>query len=788
MATTFSLAAGPAMAWTPADLGDKLVLWLDAQDSATITASGGKVSQWSDKSGRDNHLAQSATGRQPVVAGQGINGKQTLAFAGSGVFLMNNSPKGLPTGNSDYSMVIVYRYDDSLSGDLVGSMYPVTFGTPARSRVAALDIRAKGGSRFVHYNHDTVMPAPQPAFLDGKAHWVVDTYQAGTRKQQLYFDSAVGPAVTQESPLALGDDYIAVNAFSSTNERNGSRFQIGEVMIVAGLLSAADLENLNRYVQQKWSIPPVSEIKEEKVDYTSKVPQFTFADTLAEQEAQLKTNPLILRYAASRKAMANDPHRPLYHFVSPEGNLNDPNGLCFWQGRWHLFYQAYPPEDPRQHWGHAVSDDLIHWRDLPLAIYPNPEKQCFSGSTYVEDGRVIAMYHGTLVGTMLATSTDPLLLNWKKIGQHDGIVIPYARPGEPALPYNIFDPCIWKKGDTYYALTAGTRPVGPGGKPMRAQFLHRSQDLEHWEYLHPFVEDDFYSRVGDDGACPYFWPIGDSRYILLHFSHMRGGKYMIGNYDKVKDKFYVVNGGYFNHGPAVSPGGVHAPSAYPDGKGGVIAIFNMNPARPTNGWNQIMTLPMRLTLGENDLLEMEPTGDYASLRYDHQHINAMTLPANQEIVLDNVRGNAMEMMVELDPQSARTIELNVLRSPDQREVTRILFSRDRGISDRSLPGRPRFSGITLDASRSSILPDVMARMPEDADALVKPDETVKLHVFLDRSVVEVYVNGRQIVAQRVYPGLPESVGVSLRAIGRDARLLSLDAWQMKSIYEAYANH
>ena len=86
---------------------------------------------------------------------------------------------------------------------------------------------------------------------------------------------------------------------------------------------------------------------------------------------------MLERFRASREAKADDPHRPIYHYVNPEGRLNDPNGLCFWQGRWHLFYQAYPPEDPRQHWGHAVSDDLIHWRDLPLAIYPNPERPAF---------------------------------------------------------------------------------------------------------------------------------------------------------------------------------------------------------------------------------------------------------------------------------------------------------------------------------------------------------------------------------------------------------------------------
>src|SRR4051812_9995776 len=107
-------------------------------------------------------------------------------------------------------------------------------------------------------------------------------------------------------------------------------------------------------------------------DYTSKVPKFTFSSSLQEQQQELKTNPLILRFAASRRQLEGDKFRPIYHYVNPEGNLNDPNGLCYWNGNWHLFYQAYPPEDPRQHWGHAISTDLIHWKDMPYAIYPNP--------------------------------------------------------------------------------------------------------------------------------------------------------------------------------------------------------------------------------------------------------------------------------------------------------------------------------------------------------------------------------------------------------------------------------
>ena len=520
--------------------------------------------------------------------------------------------------------------------------------------------------------------------------------------------------------------------------------------------------------------------QETQTDYTSRVPKFKFADTLEEQEAQLKTNPLMLRFAASRKKMAGERYRPIYHYVNPEGLLNDPNGLCFWQGRWHLFYQAYPLEDPRQHWGHAVSDDLIRWRDLPLAIYPNPEKHSFSGTTFVEEDRVIAMYHGTRAGTMVAVSSDPLLLNWQKLTGKP--VIPLRKPGEPPLPYSIFDACIWKKDGVYYALTAGVLREGPGGKRIRAEFLHRSKDLKSWQYLHPFLEDDQYGLVGDDGACPYFWPIGD-RHILLHFSHMSGGKYLLGDYDKQRDKFVVTAGGDFNFG-AMAPAGVHAPSAFPDGKGGVIVIFNMNPGKPTSGWDQIMTLPRRLTLRGKDELAIEPAGDIESLRRDHRRLEEMKLPANQEIVLKNIRGNAMEIIAEIDPGDAPMVEMNVLRSPNGEERTRIMFFKNRGYQDWSQERRsPPSSLITIDSSYSSSLPDVLSRPPETAPVFMGQKETLKLRVFVDRSVVEVFVNGRQCIAIRVYPGREDSIGVSLRSQGQEATLKSLDAWQMKNIYE-----
>ena len=501
--------------------------------------------------------------------------------------------------------------------------------------------------------------------------------------------------------------------------------------------------------------------------HASPVPRQVFSESLAEQERELKANKLIRRFAVSRKKLASDPYRPAYHFVNPECMLNDPNGLCFWQGRWHLFYQAYPPDefpDPkdikkrRQHWGHAVSEDLVHWRDLPYAIYPGTERMCFSGSTVVEKDRVVAYYPGVGAGQMVAVADDPLLLNWDKSG-----------------PVNsgVGDSDIWKEGDTYYGLVGGMAKYHRGaGWPMMS--LWASKDLVNWELRGPFLEKTPFTLRNDDGACPNFQPIGD-KHILLYFSHTNGGQYFLGDY--ADHKFKPYEHGRFNHG-RVAPGGVHAPSAASDGRGGVMNILNINDAKQSDDWDQIMSVTQRLTLGPDHLLRIEPISALASLRTKHQHVGETVIPANQEVVFDQIQGNAMELSVEIDPRDARWVQLNVLRSHDAKEQTSITFYNH----DRKLSYWYQTAGeVVLDGSRSSTLPDVWLRPPERA-TMPRNGEPLRLRVFIDRSVVEVFVNQRQYMAMRVYPGSPDSVGISLRAQGQDAVLESLDAWQMKALW------
>lgn len=513
----------------------------------------------------------------------------------------------------------------------------------------------------------------------------------------------------------------------------------------------------------------------------SKMPHKKYALTVEKQLQQLECDSMITYLKNHRDKLKKDPYRPIYHFSSPDNILHDPNGLCYWNGKWHLFYQFLPSKDVRQHWGHAVSDDLIHWKDLPIALYPGPENMIYSGATYVEGERVIAMYWGVDQGVMVATSNDPLLLNWKK---NPKPAIPRVDP-HSGLPYTVFDPFIWKEGKTYYAISGGRVADGPGNKKMSATYIFSSTDkeLEKWKYEHPFMVNERFLPPGEDASCPYFLPIGN-RHIFLFFSHSTASQYLLGDYNRDNNYFYPTFHGRFNS-MSYAPGGVHAPTACSDGNGGVILIHNMLGAKRTPGWRGITTLPRKLTLLQEDTIKIEPYGDYQSLRYDHRKVSNLFLPANEEIVINNVKGNAIEIIAKIDLKKSPMVELNVLRSPDKQEYTSIKFYKDRGIdlarTNPELKGQ-NWSLTSIETGYSSILPDVLSRAPETLPVYLKKNEILKLHVFIDKSVVEVFVNDKQVLATRVYPGLANSLGVSLRAQGSEAFLLSLDSWQMKSIY------
>ena len=503
----------------------------------------------------------------------------------------------------------------------------------------------------------------------------------------------------------------------------------------------------------------------------------TYPNTFDEQLRVIEGDDMVRRFRESRERLAEvDPYRPLYHFSSPENYMNDPNGLCQWQGRYHMFYQFRPTGVDRVHWGHTVSNDLIHWHDLPLALYPDVERDCFSGQTLVEQDRVIAIYHGTQSGNSIATASDPLLLNWEK--HPNNPVIPGTNQEMGDTGFRVFDPCIWKEDDGYYSVSGTFQDGERGVDAVGVDHLFRSKDLAEWEYLGPLTEDAFFAEPGEDAAVPNFWPIGNGRHMLLLFSHKRAGRYYIGKYDTDTHRFTPESHGRMNYGPWVV-GSLHAPSATIDDSGRYLGVFNLHKGRDTDETDEMMTLPRHYWLDSTKALQMAPVAEVEALRSEHHSVGSMDIPANGEVVLDCVGGKAIELRATIDPSAAREVGLYVLRSPDGAERTRIsLYPNDHR--------RFETSSLQIDVSESSVRDDIWARSAEIGPIALKKDELLKLRVFIDRSVIEVFANDRQCLTVRVYPGLEDSRGVSLFARGGDARLVSMDCWQMRSIWPELA--
>ena len=222
-----------------------------------------------------------------------------------------------------------------------------------------------------------------------------------------------------------------------------------------------------------------------------------------------------------RQQIAADPYRPLYHFSAPANYLGDPNGIIFWKGKYHLFYQYNPDgafdNSRRMHWGHAVSKDLVHWGDLPIALAPTPDgpdrSGCWSGGAVNNNGVPTLIYYGHPDGNCIATSDDDLI-SWEKHPENP--VIPYPLEGDGWRP---FDPCAWQEGDMWLSLSGG-KLEGIGD----TAFLCQSKDLLNWEYLHPFYISELDKAPESDCAVPDFFPLGD-RHMLLFASHERGVQY-----------------------------------------------------------------------------------------------------------------------------------------------------------------------------------------------------------------------------------------------------------------------
>ncbi len=453
---------------------------------------------------------------------------------------------------------------------------------------------------------------------------------------------------------------------------------------------------------------------------------------------------------ALRERILSDPARPGYHFANPEGVAMpfDPNGAIYWKGRYHLFYifQDSRSGHRADHWGHVSSTDLFHWRHHPTGLLDG----MYSGNCFINaDGVPTICYHQKGEGNAMAVALDDDLNAWQKLDT----ITPATREGDAHHDrYRSWDPYGWHEGDSYYAIFGGKRPG-----------IAKSSALDgEWRYVGDlFAHGVEGVSLTEDVSCPDLFRLGD-KHVLLCISHRLGCRYYVGTW---KDEQFHPEShammSWVDHA-------FFAPESLLDDRGRSImwAWIMDEPkfgVRSANGWSGVLSLPRVLSMGDDGRLRIDVPEEIEALRYGAYRQGPVTIEANTDLPVEGVAGTSLELLIEMDGMGASSYGVIVCASPDGRERTSIFYDA----TEKLLKVDTRHSG-----------PDDTPRAVEAAPFELHEGERLKLRVFVDRSVVEVFANSRQAIARRVYPSRPESVGVRLFASAGAARLHTLEAWRI----------
>lgn len=505
------------------------------------------------------------------------------------------------------------------------------------------------------------------------------------------------------------------------------------------------------------------------------------------------------RQQAQKQNQADEGHsyytekyRPQYHF-SPEKNwMNDPNGLTWYDGEYHLFYQYNPYGIKWGHmsWGHAVSPDMVHWKHLPVALEEADSVMIFSGSAVVDPQNtsgfgtadtppMVAVYAGNNTATgaqdvRLAYSTDRGR-SWTKYKGN-----PVIDPGSR----NFRDPKVmwYEPGQKWVAVVARSED--------RKIAFYSSPDLKEWTHMSDFGPAASIKGVWE---CPDLFRLpvdGDSanqRWVLqvdenpgaLHGGS--GGQYFIGNFDG--QKFTLEDGS------STAPTGNDKARWVDYGKDFYAVQSwsnNPDPARrlwlawmnnwqygqdiPTQPWRSAMTIPREVSLvsdSEGIHLVQTPVKELQQLRGEGAHFADVEVkPGNT--ILDSLTGKSLEIMAEFELRDAA--EFGILVRKGENQQTRIGYDTEKQelFVDRTHSGKSDFS----------------EDFPGRHDGPLKPaGNRIRMHLFVDWSSVEVFGNdGRISITDRIFPD-PDSDGLQLYTQGGSVKLVSMDVWPLKSAWK-----
>ena len=467
--------------------------------------------------------------------------------------------------------------------------------------------------------------------------------------------------------------------------------------------------------------------------------------------------------AAAIKAAAvkaeKDPTRPVYHFRPPAQWMNDICGAIHYKGYYHIFYQLNPFGADMwgvtgSSWGHARSKDLVRWEHLPIAIVPmthRGERRCNSGCVTLNgDGTPMIFYtfvparsNATRHGKReqwAAIAMDDKLLKWRRV--KDGPLMAAGMNGVPAgINGGWSDPFVFRSGKRTFVTFKSC-----GGVVCEAQ----NKELTEWKYA---------GRIeGVTGECPNFFEL-QSKWVLLRSTYPPS--YQVGRFDGDKMKFHMTGPkGVLDYAYGLPQPrnfsihrGFYGTNVLFDAKKRCILVGWVSGFKTGRGWNGCMSLPRILSLDKDGRLVQTPAPELKKLR--GEHVTAKNVVASSESKrIEGAAGDTIEIVAELAPAGAKAFGLKLRCSKDGKSAVVL-----------------RHAGKTLNVGGTDVPVGPVGK-----------DGTLKLHVFLDKSVMEVFINdGTQAVTRVVYPGLSD-LGIEVFAEDGRATVKRIDVWQIRPIW------
>ena len=485
----------------------------------------------------------------------------------------------------------------------------------------------------------------------------------------------------------------------------------------------------------------------------------------------------------SFKAAGSEPFRPAYHF-SPEKNwINDPNGMVYYNGEYHLFYQLNPFGDEPGHlsWGHAVSRDMLGWKELPVALREENGIMIFSGGAVVdwnnssgfgEDGKppIVAFYTGARKGNQaqnIAYSTD----GGRTFTKYSGNPVIDLKMAE------FRDPMVfWHKPTNRWVMVVSLADL------HRVQF-YSSTDLKKWTLL---------SEFGPAGAqpvpnweCPNLFELpvtnakGTSKWVLE--LGVGGGtpakgsasQYFVGDFDghTFKNANQATRTMWADYGADFYAGQTWSDIPPSDGRRILVAWMSnwiYGQKVPTHPWRGQMSLPRVLSLKtgpDGYFLTQSPIREVEKLRDQHFHLQENSLEAANAILSRRHFGDTLEVLAQFTVGKASNLGVHLRKDADQQTSLGFDASKNVIYVDRTKSGDTSFS------------PHFAAKH----DGPLTPENgKVTLHIFLDRCSVEVFGNdGRTTLTDLIFPR-ESGKAIDLYSDGGAIGGVQLDIWTLGS--------